>query len=133
MTFLDHAAQPNEDWRPGVVTRMRVAASNGARQLCQFEQWCDPGCGAPTHVHAVEEILTVLAGEAEVWIEDEKKMLTAGHSALVQAGRKHGFLNTGSTTLHVLATLASPIFEGAFDNGATPRRWSDRRDETSKT
>ena len=53
------------------ATRMRVSAMTGAAQLCIFEQWCDPGCGAPTHLHAVEEILTVLEGRAEVWIDDE--------------------------------------------------------------
>lgn len=123
MPFIDQRTHTQEVWRPGVVTRLVVAASTGAAQLCQFEQWCEPGCGAPTHIHAVEEILTVLAGEADVWIEDETRRLGAGQSALVPAGRRHGFRNTGTGTLHVLATLASPIFEAQFDNGQTPRRW----------
>ena len=74
--------------------------------------------------HAVEEILTVLDGQAEMWIEDERANLTAGQSILVPAGRKHGFRNTGTGTLHVQATLAAPIFEASFDDQKeVSRRW----------
>ena len=121
---IDHEAEAKEEWRPGVTTRMRMSALNGAAQLCIFEQWCESGRGAPTHLHAVEEVLTVLAGQAEVWLGEDKATLTAGQSVVVAAGRKHGFRNTGDTTLHVLATLAAPIFEAAFDDQReTSRRW----------
>jgi quercetin dioxygenase-like cupin family protein len=116
MHVLDHAHQQSEEWRPGVLTRMRVSAITGAVQLCQFEQWCDPGLGAPSHLHAVEEILSVLAGRAEVWVDVEHKELSAGQSAVIPAGRKHGFRNIGTGTLHVMATLAAPIFEAAYDD-----------------
>ena len=64
MTVVDHASQPKDQWRPGVMTRMIASAATGTGQLAVFEQWCDPGLGAPAHLHAVEEILTVLEGEA---------------------------------------------------------------------
>lgn len=125
MLILDHEQQPVEVWREGVKTRMRVSILNGAAQLCQFEQWCAAGKGAPTHLHAVEEILTVLRGEAEIWIEGELTVSRAGESVVVPAGRKHGFRNVGSETLHVLATLAAPIFEASFDDQKElSRRWA---------
>ena len=125
MPLIDHLSQPLEEWRPGVMTRMLAAASNGAHQLCLFEQFCDPGCGAPTHLHAVEEVLTVLAGAAEIWVGEKRHTVAAGQSVLIPAGQKHGFRNTGETTLHVHATLASPIFEAGFDDPAgTRRRWA---------
>ena len=124
MQVIDHARQAQEEWRPGVTTRMRVSAVSGARQLCVFEQWCAPGKGAPTHLHAVEEVITVLEGQAEFWIADQEQTLTAGQSMIVPAGVKHGFRNTGAGTLHVLATLAAPIFEAAFDDAReVSRRW----------
>jgi len=124
MRIIDHASQAREEWRPGVLTRMQVSAFTGSVQLCVFQQWCDPGKGAPTHLHAVEEILTVLDGEAQMWIEDEHTTLTTGQSVLVPAGRKHGFRNIGRTTLHVQATLAAPIFEASFDDQReVSRRW----------
>jgi quercetin dioxygenase-like cupin family protein len=124
MRIIDHVEQEREQWRPGVLTRMRVSAVTGAAQLCIFEQWCDPGCGAPTHLHAVEEVLTVLAGQAEVWLGDERTTLTAGQSVILPAGYRHGFRNLTETTLHVEATLAAPMFEAAFDDlRETGRRW----------
>ena len=66
MRIVDLNAEPREEWRKGVLTRMRVSAKNGGMQLCLFEQWCEPGHGAPTHLHAVEEVLHVLEGEADV-------------------------------------------------------------------
>ena len=121
---VDHERQASEEWRTGVTTRMRISALTGAVQLCIFEQWCAPGRGAPTHLHAVEEVLTVLAGEAEVWLGEDKATLAAGQSMLVPAGRRHGFRNTGDTTLHVQATLAAPIFEASFDDrNELSRRW----------
>jgi mannose-6-phosphate isomerase-like protein (cupin superfamily) len=124
MRILDHERQPSEEWRPGVTTRMRVSAVTGAVQLCVFEQWCAPGRGAPTHLHAVEEVLTVLEGRAEIWIEDERAAVAAGQSVVVPAGRRHGFRNIGSATLHVQATLAAPIFEASFDDQKEiSRRW----------
>ena len=123
MHIIDHERQGREEWRPG-VKGMQVSAVTGSVQLCVFQQWCDPGKGAPTHLHAVEEILTVLAGQAEFWLEDERTDLTAGQSILVPAGRKHGFRNTGTGTLHVQATLAAPIFEASFDDQKeVSRRW----------
>jgi mannose-6-phosphate isomerase-like protein (cupin superfamily) len=110
MQIVEHAGQEREQWRPGVLTRMRISADSGAQELCVFEQWCDPGCGAPTHLHTVEEILTVLDGRAEIWLGEERATLTAGQSAIVPARQRHGFRNTGDTTLHIEAILAAPLF-----------------------
>lgn len=124
LTTIDHASQPKDQWRAGVMTRMIASAAAGTSQLAVFEQWCDPGLGAPAHLHAVEEILTVLEGEALVWVEDERRQLTSGQSVVIPAGRKHGFHNTGTGTLRVQAILASPVFEAAYDDAReTPRRW----------
>jgi quercetin dioxygenase-like cupin family protein len=124
MRIVDLAAEPREEWRKGVLTRMRVSAKNGGAQLCLFEQWCDPGHGAPTHLHAVEEVLHVLEGEADVWVEDKHATLTSGQLMIVPAGVKHGFANSGTSTLHIQSTLAAPVFEAAYDDKReTPRRW----------
>ena len=124
MKIADLERQPAEEWRPGVTTKMRASALNGAAQLCMFEQWCDPGHGAPTHLHAVEEVLHVLAGQADVWIDNAHATLIAGQLAIVPAGRKHGFSNNGTAVLHIASTLAAPVFEAAYDDKReTPRRW----------
>jgi quercetin dioxygenase-like cupin family protein len=124
MKVSDVRERPREQWRPGVETRMLVSASNGAAQLCIFEQWIAAGTGAPTHSHPVEEVLTVREGQAEMWLDDERIIVSAGQSLIVPAGRKHGFRNSGIATLHIHAVLASPVFEATME-GATEvvRRW----------
>lgn len=124
MKITDHATAGPEDWRPGVVTRMLHSAATGSAQLCIFEQWCEPGLGAPVHVHAVEEVLDVLEGTAEITLGDESRTVAAGRSVLVPAGRWHGFRNTGTGVLHVRATLASPVFEASYrDRNEISRRY----------
>jgi len=125
MKVIDHRSNSLEAWRRGVETRMLVSASNGAAQLCIFEQWIAPGTGAPTHWHPVEEVLTVSEGEAEMWLDQERIIVLAGQSLIVPAGRKHGFRNSGNVTLHIHAVLASAVFEATME-GATEvtRRWN---------
>ena len=124
MRIVDLQQQSKEEWRSGVMTRMKASAANNATQLCLFEQWCEPGHGAPTHLHAVEEVLYVREGTADVWIDDEHVMLTNGQLVIVPAGRKHGFANAGKAVLHIESTLAAPVFEAAYDDKReTPRRW----------
>jgi mannose-6-phosphate isomerase-like protein (cupin superfamily) len=124
MAMKVNTAGEIEHWRAGVETRMLISAQNGATQLCLFEQWVAPGNGAPTHSHPVEEVLTVREGEAEMWLDQESAIVTAGQSLIVPAGRLHGFRNSGNVTLHIHAVLASPIFE-ALPEGASEmvQRW----------
>jgi quercetin dioxygenase-like cupin family protein len=124
MQVVDHRSNPRETWRPGVETRMLVSAINGAMQLCMFEQWIAPGAGAPTHSHPVEEVLTVREGEAEMWMNEQRVIVSVGQSLIVPAGRKHGFRNSGNLTLHIHAVLASPVFEATMEGATeTVRRW----------
>jgi mannose-6-phosphate isomerase-like protein (cupin superfamily) len=125
MMVVDVRDMPPEQWRLGAETRMLVSASNGATQLCIFEQWIAPGAGAPTHSHPVEEVLTVREGEAEMWMDEARIIVSAGQSLIVPAQRLHGFRNSGNVTLHIHAVLASPVFESTME-GATEsvRRWS---------
>lgn len=124
MQVIDHVTQPSEDWRAGVRTVMLISAVNGASQLCIFEQYCEPGLGAPTHQHSVEEVLTVVAGEAEIWLGDDRETVRGGQSVLVPAGHWHGFKNVGHSMLHVRATIAAPVFEAGYvDRNELSRRY----------
>jgi quercetin dioxygenase-like cupin family protein len=124
MRLVEHQDNPREAWRPGVETRMLVSAVNGAAQLCIFEQWVAPGVGAPTHSHPVEEVLSVLEGEAEMWLDQQHVIVSVGQSLIVPPGRQHGFRNSGAAVLHIHAVLASPIFEATMEGATeTVRRW----------
>ena len=100
--------QDRVEWRPGVMSRLHAGGSLGTERLCVVEQWHEPGRGAPTHVHAgVEELLMVLEGEAEVWIEGERASVGAGSTVVVPASARHGFRNAGAGPLHILAVLSA--------------------------
>src|ERR1700710_426425 len=124
MHIIDPRDTAPEQWRPGAETLRLISAANGATQLCIFEQWLAPGAAAPTHSHPVEEVLTVLDGEAEMWRDEARTVVSAGQSLIVPARRSHGFRNSGTVTLHIHAVLASAAFE-AMPEGATEmvRRW----------
>ena len=115
MIVLDHESQDIEVWREGVNTRMRVSALTNAHQLCIFEQFCDPGLGAPMHIHAVEEVLEVMDGEAEIFLGGESRLVTRNQSIVIPAGMRHGFTNVGTEILKVRATLSASIFEASYD------------------
>ena len=124
MKLITHENQEVEDWRPGVATRMLVSAEMGSAQLCVFEQFCEPGLGAPMHMHAVEEVLTVVDGLADITIGSETVTAGAGHSVIIPAGVMHGFKNVeASGLLHMRAILASSIFEASYD---------DKREQTRR-
>src|SRR5260370_7216004 len=108
MIVVDPTKRPPEQWRPGVETRMLVSASNGATQLCIFEQWIAPGTGAPTHFHPVEEVLTVREGEAEMWLDQERLLVTAGPSLIGPGGRQARFRHSRTPKIHHHPALLFP-------------------------
>jgi quercetin dioxygenase-like cupin family protein len=106
MPIVGPSDQTIEEWRPGVRTRLLVSAASGAESLCMFEQWSEPGRGAPTHTHfGVEEVILVVEGRAEVWIDGETSVLERGGTALVPPHALHGFRNAGTEVLHTLTAL----------------------------
>lgn len=124
MKTIIHEKQPKEEWRAGVVTRMRVSSLTGATAMCIFEQWCEPGAGAPLHSHNVEEVLSVLGGKMEVHLGDERVVLMKDESVIIPAGLVHGFRNIGGEELHVEAILAAPYFEAVpSPQGEASVRW----------
>jgi len=108
---------PRVAWREGVETRLHA---RNAQALCVMEQWCAPGKGAPTHTHfEVEEVITVLDGAAEFWVDGVTERVGAGGSIVLPAHTRHGFRNAGAEELHTLAVFASahPHVEFEHDPG----------------
>jgi quercetin dioxygenase-like cupin family protein len=100
--------QTFEEWRPGVMTRLKASSALGTEQLSLFEQWSQPGLGAPSHVHPDdEELIVVLEGEARFTVERRDEDLAVGDTIIVAAGEWHSFANTGEGVLHTLAVFSS--------------------------
>ena len=73
----------------------------------------EPGEAHRFHYHPkMEEILYILSGTAEQWVEGEKKVLKAGDSLYLPAGVIHGTYNIGDGVLDFLAILSPAKSEG---------------------
>jgi quercetin dioxygenase-like cupin family protein len=72
-----------------------------------------PGEAHPFHFHPkMEEILYVLSGTAEQWVETEQRQMKPGDSLYLPAGIIHGTYNTGGEVLDFLAVLSPANSEG---------------------
>ena len=72
-----------------------------------------PGEAHRFHFHPrMEEILYILSGTAEQWVEKEKKVMHPGDSIYIPAGVVHGTFNAGGETLDFLAVLSPAKSEG---------------------
>jgi quercetin dioxygenase-like cupin family protein len=66
-----------------------------------------PGEAHRFHYHPhMEEVLYILTGEAEQWVEREHRVLHTGDSVYLPAGIVHGTYNIGKEPLEFLAILS---------------------------
>ena len=66
----------------------------------------EPGKGVDVHTHAnEEELVYLLHGQIEVSLGGQKMTVNEGACALLPRGIPHGFINTGKTTVRLLAVL----------------------------
>jgi mannose-6-phosphate isomerase-like protein (cupin superfamily) len=79
-----------------------------------LNQECRPGVGAPSHTHEFEEVLTIVSGTAEVWVEDRREVVGAGTSVFVRTGAVHGFTNVGDDLLQLQAVIAATELRATF-------------------
>jgi quercetin dioxygenase-like cupin family protein len=94
------------DWlcRPGLTD---------AQDLLLVRVHMPPGQGHKFHKHPeMEEIIYVLSGTAEQWVDREKKILTAGQIAHIPKDMVHGTYNAGTETLELLAILSPAKITG---------------------
>ena len=84
-----------------------------AEQLLLARVHIDPGHGHAFHRHPeMEEIIYVLEGKCEQWVEREKRILGPGESAHIPVDTVHASYNIGETPLRVLAILSPARITG---------------------
>ena len=70
-----------------------------------------PGYVAPMHFHPYTELLFIIEGEADVWLqgkEDEAVRLKAGDCVALPPEIPHSFRTAGEKTMRLLGIHASP-------------------------
>ena len=81
-------------------------ASTGAKHFTVIEGTFFPGKGHGFHYHAdQEELIYVVSGTVEHWIEKEKRTLGPGDCVFMPAGIVHATFNSGSRDATVIAIL----------------------------
>jgi quercetin dioxygenase-like cupin family protein len=92
------------DW--GRLGWMSNPPNTGARDLTVIDVTLLPGKGHNFHRHPdQEEVIVVLAGKVEQWIDRDKRVLTAGDAAFIPADMVHASFNVGDSEAKLLAIL----------------------------
>ena len=114
------ASNPNPAWRLVPFANTEVERLPGkthfwhcnpalvpAANLMFVRAQLPPGEAHPFHHHPyMEEVLYILSGTAEQWIEHEKHVMRPGDSLYLPAGLVHGTYNGGTEVLDFLAVLS---------------------------
>lgn len=80
----------------------------------------EPGDLLARHTDSAEEVLYIVAGEAEVEIGDERGYVEAGDLAVIPAMVPHGLKNTGSQALKVVGFFSESEIISTFDEPMQP-------------
>jgi len=92
------------DW--GKLGWLSNPPNTGAEQLTVIDVNLDPGKGHDFHKHPdQEEVILVIAGEVEQWIDRQKRLLRPGDSAFIPADVVHASFNVSAKPAKVVAIL----------------------------
>jgi len=81
-------------------------ADTGAKDLVVIEVTLAPGGGHAFHKHPKqEEVIYVMEGQVEQWLDQEKRVLKSGDAIFIPAGVVHASFNTGKVNAKMLAIL----------------------------
>lgn len=96
------------DW--GVMGWASRPATTGAKDLVVIEVTLESGQGHAFHKHPQqEEVIYVIDGTIEQWIEQEKQALSAGDSVFIGADVVHASFNDSGKAAKLLAILGPAI------------------------
>ncbi len=109
----NQAAREQLDWGVlGWLSRPEV----GAKQLTVIEVNLKPGYGHNFHKHPdQEEVIYVIEGEVEQWLDQQKQVLKSGDSVFIGADVVHASFNIGSQAAKLLAILGPCVGDGGYE------------------
>lgn len=111
--LANEAEQDQLDW--GVINWLSRPETTGADSLAVLEVTVLPGCGHDFHKHpGQEEVIYILEGEVEQWVEQEKRILKKGDSVFIGAGVVHATFNVSDKPIKTLAILGPCVGEEGY-------------------
>ena len=101
-----------EDW--GVFAQVS-GPRDGIAGIVAIEATFLPGRCHDFHRHpGQEEVISVVGGTIEQWIERERRTLGVGDSVIIPADAVHATFNDGETAAKILAILSPAVGEDGY-------------------
>jgi quercetin dioxygenase-like cupin family protein len=113
----------------GTLRWLSHPASTGARNITAMDVVLAPGKAHSFHKHPKqEELLYVVSGEIEQWLDHEKRMMKAGDAIFIPPDVVHGTFNPGNREARLIVVF-SPCVGDAFETVemAEQAPWKDLR------
>jgi len=113
--FILAAGVEREQLAWGSLGWLSRPATTGAQQLVVIEVTLAPGHGHNFHKHPdQEEVIYVIEGAVEQWLEQEKRLLTPGDSIYIPANVVHASFNVADAPAKLLAILAPCVTAAGY-------------------
>ncbi len=108
------AERDNPEW--GEMKWFSRPTTTGASQLVVIEVELQPGTGHNFHKHPdQEEVIYVLEGQIEQWIEDKKQVLGVGDAVFIQKGIVHASFNIFGKRARMHVSLGPCIGQEGYE------------------
>ncbi len=101
---------PKQAFANGATYQTLVGDDRGSTPVRVGVQVSPPGYSTGTHSHPYLEVVSVIEGEGEAWVEGQDGVtpIGPGTTLVMPAGVKHGFRVTGREPLRTYGVHASP-------------------------
>jgi quercetin dioxygenase-like cupin family protein len=100
----------------GKLARLSDPTTNDAKDLTIMEVHLAPGGGHSFHFHPnQEELIYVVEGEVEQWLEKEKSILKASDAVFIPRKAVHASFNTSKQPARVLAILGPCVGKDGYE------------------
>ena len=129
-TFMMSRETPAEELAWGKLRWMSSPPATGARNLTVIEVSISPGEGHDFHKHPdQEEVIYVMSGRVEQWLDQERRILGPGDSVFIGADVVHASFNVGDEQAQLLAILGPCVGDAGYElvDVAEESPWKDLR------
>ena len=116
------------DW--GQLRWMSNPPATGAKDLTVIEVNITPGNRHDFHKHPdQEEVIYVISGQVEQWLDQEMRVLGPGDSVFIGADVVHASFNSGGSEARLIAILGPCVGETGYElvDVASESPWKDLR------
>jgi quercetin dioxygenase-like cupin family protein len=126
LTASTHDADLTEVWLDSDPARKRVRVTfpinrwAGAQDTAVVYFELQAGHRLATHTDSAEEVLYIVAGEAEAEVGDDRGIVRAGDLAVIPAMVPHGLVNVGSEPVKVVGFFSESEIVSTFEEPMQP-------------